>query len=299
VNEKIGYLFIVLTACFWALAGTVVKLLYHYHFDSTSLSFLRAFFAFSLFLIYALVFRRQALRIHWKDLPFFAIYAFLSITLFSLFLYQGFALASVGTIVVLVYTSPILVVLIARVMYGEPLTPAKIGAFALAIGGCALSVGLYRPGSLLTSPLAILLGVGCSITMAVFGLYGKKATGNHSSLTILVYTMGFGALFLFPFSPQALATVPAAPPMAWLLLAVQTVLVTVVPYALYMAALRRIEVSRASLVGMLQPVVATTIAFLVLGETMEPLQLLGAALVISAAVLTQASRPPSPIVVMD
>jgi drug/metabolite transporter (DMT)-like permease len=61
--------------------------------------------------------------------------------------------------------------------------------------------------------------------------------------------------------------------------------------------LRLVEVSRAGVVSILDPVVAMILAFVVLGEGLEVLQIAGAALVILASVLVQTSprAEPSPI----
>lgn len=193
-----------------------------------------------------------------------------------------------ATAVVLLYTAPIFVVILARVLYGERLTIRKIISLILAITGCILVVGLYQPGNLLVNGLGILFGLGAGFTYALYNIMGKQVATNYSPLTIVVYLMGLGALFLFPLRPLSLLSVASSPPRAWLLLLVLALFPALIPYTLYPAGLRFVEVGRASLVATVEPVVATLLAFLVLGEGMQPLQILGAALVISAALLVQA-----------
>jgi probable blue pigment (indigoidine) exporter len=57
-----------------------------------------------------------------------------------------------------------------------------------------------------------------------------------------------------------------------------TVFGTLLPYALYFAALARISVTHVSITSTLEPVVAGLVAFAVLGETLAPPQLAGGAL---------------------
>jgi drug/metabolite transporter (DMT)-like permease len=63
---------------------------------------------------------------------------------------------------------------------------------------------------------------------------------------------------------------------------------TILPFVLYFASLKYLEPSRTSLTTMLEPVVATTVAWLWLGETMTPLQFLGGAGVLAGVLLLQA-----------
>jgi drug/metabolite transporter (DMT)-like permease len=62
---------------------------------------------------------------------------------------------------------------------------------------------------------------------------------------------------------------------------------TILPFALYSASLRYLEASRSSLTSMLEPVVAASIAWVWLGEEMEPMQIAGGAAVIAGILLLQ------------
>jgi DME family drug/metabolite transporter len=53
------------------------------------------------------------------------------------------------------------------------------------------------------------------------------------------------------------------------------------------AALRRIPASNASIVATLEPAVATLLGWLFLNERLEPLQLVGAGLILLAVVILQ------------
>jgi drug/metabolite transporter (DMT)-like permease len=62
---------------------------------------------------------------------------------------------------------------------------------------------------------------------------------------------------------------------------------TVLPFGLYLASLRYLEPSRSSLTSMLEPVVATVVAWLWLSEVMSPLQLVGGVSVLASVLLLQ------------
>ena len=65
---------------------------------------------------------------------------------------------------------------------------------------------------------------------------------------------------------------------------------TIVPFGLYFEAINLIRSTRASITATLEPISAGIISFFFLGETLEPLQVLGVVLVIAAVILLQLRR---------
>jgi drug/metabolite transporter (DMT)-like permease len=62
---------------------------------------------------------------------------------------------------------------------------------------------------------------------------------------------------------------------------------TAIPFGLYFVGINYIRSTRASITATLEPISAGFIAYLFLGEVLEPLQILGGVLVITAIVLLQ------------
>jgi len=71
----------------------------------------------------------------------------------------------------------------------------------------------------------------------------------------------------------------------WASWPIATALHPLLAYTLFIASMRYIEASRASITATLEPVMAATFAYFVLGETLEPLQLLGGAMVLGAILM--------------
>ncbi len=65
---------------------------------------------------------------------------------------------------------------------------------------------------------------------------------------------------------------------------------TIMPFGLYLAGINHIRSTRAIITATLEPISAALIAFLILGETFEPLQILGGLLVITAITSLQVQR---------
>jgi drug/metabolite transporter (DMT)-like permease len=77
---------------------------------------------------------------------------------------------------------------------------------------------------------------------------------------------------------------------AWYLMIYMVVFGTVLPFALVLQSLRHLRATQASIVGMTEPVIASLIAFALLGEVMTPIQILGGAIVLGAVIVAETSR---------
>ena len=82
--------------------------------------------------------------------------------------------------------------------------------------------------------------------------------------------------------------------LGWLLIAYIVVFGTVVPFICMITALHHIPATRATVVAMIEPVLAGLVAYAWLGEELDPGQIVGALLVLAAIVLAQTSRPGQP-----
>jgi drug/metabolite transporter (DMT)-like permease len=76
----------------------------------------------------------------------------------------------------------------------------------------------------------------------------------------------------------------------WALMLWMVVLGTIVPFALVVAALQRISATRAGITAMLEPVLAIVIAWAWLGESLNPVQVSGAAVTLAGVSLALSSR---------
>ena len=102
-----------------------------------------------------------------------------------------------------------------------------------------------------------------------------------------VYSIGFASLFWLVINPpwKLAAQIPGTEVILPLvLLAVFSLLI---PHSLFFAGLRRVAPSRAILTSTIEPVVAIASAAVFLGEFLQPLQMLGAVVVIGAIVALQ------------
>jgi DME family drug/metabolite transporter len=293
-----GYLFIALAACLWGTLGLLFRILHdNFGLSSLTVAFLRASVSAILLIAFALTkirathlgashvpAERNVFTISPRDVPFFALYGFCGVAAFYFFYVQAVIQTSVTTAVVLLYTAPAFVSLMAWQFWREPMNARKVIAIAVAFLGCALIARAYDVSALQLNALGLLIGLGAGFTYALYTIFSKFALAQHSSTTALVFALLFGAIFLAPLQNWDGFAPLVRQPAAWFFVIALAVGPTLGALTLYNAGLTRVPASNASLVATLEPVVASILAFFVLGERLEIAQMIGGVMVIGAAV---------------
>src|SRR5690606_24974657 len=148
--------------------------------------------------------------------------------------------------------------------------------------------GALVSGNAALSTAALLAGLGSGAGYALYTLFSKVATERYGTVASLFWC------FLTAAAALSIAASPIAPfmraPQHALLLIGLGIVPTILPYALYLAALRNLKASTAAMLASLEPAVAALLAAGLLGERLDVLQIVGMVLVVAAAVLL--ARPP-------
>lgn len=281
-----AYGFIVVAALLWGSMGVMAKTLYSLGVAPWSLIFFRASLGFVACALFVALVDRRWFRARWQDMPFLLAYGLTSVALFfSLYLFT-ISLVTVAVAVVLLYTAPAMASVMARVAFGEALTPIKITALVLSFGGCVLVAGLI-PMVAPASVLGIATGVGSAFAYALYTIMSKQGRARYNAWTLQFYAFGFGTLFLLPVLALEEFSAGPYPPEAWLLIVLVAAGPSLAARVLYVAALKHVEASRGSIVANVEPVAAALFAYLILGEILSPSQLIGGFLVLAGAALAQ------------
>ncbi len=279
-----GYLLVFLAASMWGTLGIFATYIYRYGVDSFTMVFWRVLFALIILGSYIAVFLRE--NPFTRERPwFYAIYGLVGVFAFYTLYFYTVKISSVGFAVLLVYTAPAFSVVLGRLIFGEPLTREKVVALFLVLTGVLLVAGNVDFN---VSYLALITGIATGFTYAIYGVLAKFGVRNERPERVLFMTLFFGVLFLAPFSKFSVPT-GAIPYLLGL-----AFFPTFLGYVLYNYALKDVEVSRASIIATVEPVVAITLAFLLFGEKLTALQLLGGALIIGASILVHAKGKEEP-----
>lgn len=183
---------------------------------------------------------------------------------------------------------PLIAAGLATPVLGERFRTTTAVAGTLGVIGVGLLV--LRSGAEL-DPIGVLAGLAGAVCMAT-GVVLTKHWGRPVSLAAFTsWQLIAGGLLL---APIALAIEGPPPAMTGRNLIGFTWLATggaVVSYLIWFRGVARLPVAQVSLLGLISPIVATTAGLVVLGQTLTPAQLLGAAVVLSAIWIGQRPQP--------
>ena len=285
-RRNIGPALILLAGCFWGSMGIFVRRLTDYGFSSIQIVAIRVTLAALIFCMLLLIKDPSGFRISVKDIPLFLGLGFGSILFFTVCYFTAITMMPLSTAAILLYTSPIWIMLMSVLFFREKLTGRKLLALVLAFAGCVLVSGISGEGMTLTG---LLVGLGSGIGYGLYSILGTVALRRYSPYTVTTYTFAFAALgaWLICRPAEMLAKFAAAPNLPGLVFfCFLTALVTaVIPFLAYTLGLQTVEASRAGILATVEPLVATLIGVAVFSEPLTLLSGLGILLILAAVVL--------------
>lgn len=208
----------------------------------------------------------------------------------------------VGVALLVEYLAPALVLGWVRFVQHRPVTRAAALGVVLAVGGLACVVEVWS--GLGFDALGLLLALGaacCQVGYFVLADHGGDAGEDAPDpLGVIAYGLIVGALVLTvvarPWSMDWAvlggdADLDGTAVAAWLLLGWIVLIATVLAYVTGVFSVRRLSPQVAGVVACLEAVIATVLAWIVLGEHLSAPQLVGGAVVLAGALIAQASTP--------
>ena len=285
-KRNFGPLLIILAGCFWGSMGIFVRELSAHGFSPIQIVSCRLTIAALVFSLILLIKDRSGFRIALRDLPLFLGLGFGSILFFTVCYFSAITVMPLSTAAILLYTSPIWIMLMSVLFFREKLNRTKIIALAFAFAGCVLVSGISGEGLTVTG---LLLGLGAGFGYGLYSILGTIALRRYSPYTVTTYTFLFASagswLVCNPADMISKFTTAADP--AWLLFfcALTALVTAVVPFLAYTLGLRSVEASKAGILATVEPLVATVIGILVFSEPITLLSGLGIILILAAVVL--------------
>lgn len=188
------------------------------------------------------------------------------------------------------YTFPAMVAIAAVLLGRERFDGRRAAALVLALGGLGLVVAGTGLGRL--DPLGVALSLGAAVVYCVYILSSEPIAGRVRP-DVLAALVCSGAAVSLAAGAAALGDLrPGALDLAgWGWIGCIAVVSTVAAIGLFLAGLRRVGPTSASILSTAEPVVTVVLAVVVFGEQLGPFQVLGGALVVSAVFALHARMP--------
>lgn len=279
-----GRLLILAATVFWGTSATLARFVFRDRGvpPSTAVA-LRLAIAVTLLGVWLAWRKPSALRVRRGDWLYIVVLGLFGVAVVQGTYYYAIAKLGVGLAILLQYLAPALIVGF-ELLRGRRVRPRVLGAVLAAIAGTALLVrGVGRAGRAMT-PGDWMVGFGAAIAFAFYIVYSKRGLARYAPETVLFYTFLIAGVFWGCVTPPWRILAAGYDASLWLTFAALGVFSTLVPFVCFYAGLRRLPAAEAGIMATLEPVVAVVSAALVLGEGLQPIQWLGATLVLAAAI---------------
>jgi drug/metabolite transporter (DMT)-like permease len=229
---------------------------------------------------------------HWtrQDLPMLFLLGFIGVGLNQSLFIVGLSRTSVSHSAIMISMTPIWVLVLAALRRLERITPRRVGGLAAAFSGAVL-LALEKsrnsgPGPTLAGDVATLLA---GLAFALYTVLGKEVNHRYGVFTVNTFLFGVGSVVLLPavlwqgwsFPFQHISTT------GWLSLVYMGVFPSFVCYLIFYHALGYVPASRLTMLAYVQPVAATVLGVLLLGEPVTVSLVTGGAAILGGVYLAE------------
>jgi drug/metabolite transporter, DME family len=283
-NRIIGYLCALGAGATWGTTGPLSTGLYSL-MPATSIGFWRVLIGTVALAIWGLLFRRSLFKADRRGWLLVGLGGGAMVALFEI-AYQ-FAIGGVGVAgaAALLYTAPIIVAVLARVILKEALTLTRIALALTVMIGVALTVTGGSNAGAEAARMGVAAGVAggllSALSYALTSLMGRYAAPRYGVVKVL-FLEAVGGVVLIWIALAIWGRAPTAPPSAaaWrglLGLAAGSVILANI---LFFGAMKRIEAAPASVAATIEPVVGAVLALLLFSQRLTALGWLGLLMVV-------------------
>jgi drug/metabolite transporter (DMT)-like permease len=206
---------------------------------------------------------------------------------YQLLFMAGVARTSVANSSLVFGCTPVTVALMSSFLGHERITAARWAGVALSLAGIYLVVGQANQRG--ASAFGDLLIFGAMLCWAIYTVGSRSLLTRHSPLVVTGWTMAIGTALYAPFGVPSLLRLDWAGVdwWAWGLLTYSAVFALVVAYLIWYTAVQRVGNSRTSIYSNVVPLVAMSVAAVVLGEPITTRKIAGAAAILAGVALTR------------
>ncbi len=289
-RQWLGIMCVIAAAALWSLGGVGIK---SAQAGAFAIAGVRSFFA--LFVLAAALLWQQ--RSH-RDMP-------LQATLARRYVWWGAAsyaltmiaftwankLTTAANAILLQYTAPIFVAVLARPLLDEPIHRRD----RWAIGGCFFGMAWFfldrlSLSGLFGNLLAIVSGIGfAGIAVCLRAdARSQSPTGGTPPSSLVLIALG-NALAALCCAPAIVASFPLPGPTLWLLAGLGMLQIGVA-YVLFAIGVNRVSALESTLLAMLEPILNPIWVALATGERPSAMALIGGAIVVSVIVWRQLGK---------
>lgn len=280
-KDTLGVIYVLIAGILWGTMGIFVNYFDSIGLGSIDIAGVRVFFASILVVLFILIKNPKLLKICPKDIWCFVGSGLVSLMVFTICYFRTIVLSSMSVAAVLLYTSPVFVIILSFVIFKEKVTKIKALSCIVCVAGTAFVSGIIGSDTKI-SMIAFLLGISSGFAYALYSIFSRFALQkNYASITITAYTFIFATLGLTFFADvSAISASILTKPLNCVIMLLSGLVTAVLPYLFYTMGLERIESGKAAVVAAIEPVVAVILGWAIFSDDLSIVQYFGIFLVI-------------------
>jgi len=283
-HRVVGYLMALGAGATWGTTGPLSTGLYQL-MPATSIGFWRVLIGTVALAIWGILFRRDLFRADRRGWLLVGLGGGAMVALFEI-AYQ-FAIGGVGVAgaAALLYTAPVIVAVLARVILKEALTPTRVALAVIVMVGVALTVTGGSNAGAEAARMGVSAGIAggllSALSYALTSLMGRYAAPRYGVVKVL-FLEAIGGVLLIWIALAIWGRPPQLPPSpaAWRGLLGLAAGSVIAANLLFFGAMKRIEAAPASVAATIEPVVGALLALLLFSQRLTALGWLGLLMVV-------------------
>ncbi len=213
--------------------------------------------------------------------------------------YLAIAQLPVAVAILLLFTSPVMVVLWNAVARRRRPARATLGAILLLVVGVVLVSKVLESNLSNFNGLGICLGLLSAVFFTAYNLQSERLGQSDDALGVMLKTFAIASVFWLAYQvTQGVPLTLLEPAHVWKMVYVG-IAGNLLPYALFFWGVQRIQAQRAVIIATLEPVIAAGLAWLWFGQALTVLQSMGGIAIVVAVTGLQLIQPGAPAVTVD
>jgi drug/metabolite transporter (DMT)-like permease len=278
-HQTLGFLFVILSGVGFGFLGIFGRLAFQSGLSVGELLSFRFVTAAIILGIASLIFKPELIKISIQQLGTSAALGVFGYAVFSTLYFKSIEGVSVPLAALLLFTFPIFVNLGSHFIFKDRMTKPQV--ISLIIASLGLGILLWGP-LIINSLAAVIYALLAAITYSIYVLVSGRYQKNIHPLSSSLYVIISAGIALSLFHQPSFNKISALSTQQLYIIMGIALVSTIGPLALFLAGLQRLPSSQASIIVMIEPVVAAVAAWFILDEHLSGLQLCGAGLVLAA-----------------
>ena len=294
--------FLVISASMgFALGGVAAKVLREADMDAFRLTQIRSTGAGLILLAFAIIKGKDQLRARKEEIKDLILFGIIGVAAVTSFYFFAIKYLFVSVALIIEFTASIWIALYLKFVKKKHISPIMWLGIACAFFGLILVSQIWSGSTL--HPLGVAVAFADAFALAYYFITAERLTQTRTSLSLMTWGIGVAAIFWaiilpwwsFPFeyltdSYSLSGNLSGYNAPGWALLLWIIIIGTVIPYLLTVTGIRELSAGTSSVIGMIEPIFAGVIAWIILNEALSGIQLVGCAVVLFGIYLADKAK---------